>query len=294
MEPQLCLPRLLAQLKDRLGRTSASGNLAVVPPLTGMVTLARVVRDRSPVGPIYAWSGFATMWAFWVSFVVFLAAPRVVLSFWPLPTIDHGSLRPPLVAALIDLSLIALFGAQHSLMARPWFKRHLLAVPAAFERCTYVHAANLALFLLILCWQPIANPVWHVRNAAAADALWAVFASGWIMLFLGAWSFGIRELLGISQMQAWAEARPLFGPRLKTGRLYRWLRHPMYIGVLLGVWATPCMSVGHLLLASGLTTYVVIAMRYEERDLVMTFGASYQRWRATDVSTRRSGNPKLR
>jgi hypothetical protein len=106
----------------------------VVPPLTGMVTLAPAVGGRSCVWPIYAWSGFAIMCAFWVSFVVFLAAPRLVLAFWPLPTIDRGSVRPPLVAALIDLSLIALFGAQHSVMARPWFKWRLLALPAAFER----------------------------------------------------------------------------------------------------------------------------------------------------------------
>jgi protein-S-isoprenylcysteine O-methyltransferase Ste14 len=118
-----------------------------------------------------------------------------------------------------------------------------------------------------------------------AAALWALFAAGWTILFLGAWSFGIRDLLGISQMQAWVEARPLSGPNLKTARLYRWLRHPMYVGVLLGIWATPRMSVGHLLLALGLTTYVFIAMRYEERDLVRTFGASYQRWRAADIST---------
>jgi methanethiol S-methyltransferase len=265
----------------------------VVQRLTGMVTLAPAVRDRSPVGPVYAWSGFAIMWAFWVSFVMFLAAPRLVLSLWPLPTIDHGSsLRHPLVAAVIDLSLIALFGAQHSVMARPWFKRRLSAVPAAFERCTYVHSANFALFLFILCWQPIPSPVWHIRDETAADALWALFAAGWTILFLGAWSFGIRDLLGISQMQAWVEARPPLRPSLKTGHLYRWLRHPMYIGVLLGVWATPRMSVGHLLLASGLTMYVFIAMRYEERDLARAFGASYQRWRATDVSTHRSGNPK--
>jgi protein-S-isoprenylcysteine O-methyltransferase Ste14 len=247
-----------------------------------MVIHARAVRDRSSAGLLYAWSGFAIMWAFWVSFVVFLAEPRLILSFWPLPTVDHAaSIRDPLAAAIIDLSLIALFGAQHSVMARPWFKRQVLALPAAVERCTYVHAANLALLLMILCWQPILGPVWHVRNAAAAGALWALFAAGWTVLFLGAWSFGMRELLGLSQMQAWVEGRPLSRPHLKTGRLYRWLRHPMYIGVLVGVWATPRMSVGHLLLALGFTTYVSIAMHYEERDLATTFGARYHRWRAT-------------
>lgn len=259
-----------------------------------MVALAPALPERSPIGLFYAWSGFAIMWGFWVSFVVFLAEPRLVLSFWPLPTVDHvSSLRSPLVAAVIDLSLIALFGVQHSVMARPWFKRRLWTLPAAFERCSFVHAANVALFLLIFCWQPIPSLVWHVLDGTAAGALWALFAAGWTILFLGAWSFGIRDLLGISQMQAWVEARPLLGPNLKTGRLYRWLRHPMYIGVLLGVWATPRMSVGHLLLALGLTMYVFIAMRYEERDLVKTFGASYQRWRTADISTNRFESHKL-
>ena len=188
----------------------------MLQPLTGMVTLTPALRHRSPVGLVYAWGGFAIMWAFWVSFVVFLIEPRVVLSFWPSPTVDQGSsLRPPLVAAGIDTLLIALFGAQHSIMARPWFKG-LLAVPAAFERCTYVHAANLALFLLILCWQPIPSPVWHIRDIAAAGALWVLFAAGWAILFLGAWSFGIRDLLGLSQMQSWLESRPQYGPRLIT------------------------------------------------------------------------------
>jgi protein-S-isoprenylcysteine O-methyltransferase Ste14 len=109
--------------------------------------------------------------------------------------------------------------------------------------------------------------------------LWVLFAGGWVLLFFGAWSFGIGELLGLEQMRAWQEGRPPPGPRLKTGRLYRWLRHPMYVGVLLGVWATPRMSIGHLLLALGLTGYVLIAMRYEERDLLQRFGARYGRWR---------------
>lgn len=151
-----------------------------------------------------------------------------------------------------------------------------------------MHMANLALFALILLWQPVPVEVWHVKGFRA-DVLWALFGVGWLILFLGAWSFGIRELLGIAQMQAWMQGRPLSPPRLKTRRLYRWVRHPMYVGVLVGVWATPRMSVGHLLLALGLTAYVLIAMRYEERDLAATFGGSYVHWR-----TARPRSPGLR
>jgi methanethiol S-methyltransferase len=192
-----------------------------------MVALASNVRGRFVGGLIYAWAGFAVMWAFWVSFVIFLSEPRSLRTIWPLPTVDSaGTSGDPLVAALIDLSLIALFGMQHSLMARPWFKQQTLRLPAPFERCTYVHAANLTLFLLIIGWQPVSATVWEVPSGLAAHALWALFGVGWLILFLGAWSFGIRDLLGITQMHAWVQGGPSPRARLKTGRLYRWVRHP--------------------------------------------------------------------
>ena len=151
-------------------------------------------------------------------------------------------------------------------------------IPEMLERSTYVHMANLALFSLILFWEPISMQVWNVDDSPTREALWLLFACGWVILFLGAWSFGMRDLLGIEQVRAWSEGRPN-APRLKTGLLYRWLRHPMYVGVLLGVWATPRMSFGHLLLALALTAYVLIAMRYEERDLLHRFGTRYKAYR---------------
>lgn len=232
------------------------------------------------IGLAYGWAGFTAMWSVWVCFVIFLAAPRRLAEMWPLPTVDHGGwIENPLAAAVIDLGLVGLFGLQHSLMARRWFKEGIMAgVPAAFERCTYVHAANLALFAVIVFWQPIPLTVWHIDGGFLEASLWVLFAAGWIILFLGALSFGMQELLGLEQMRAWVHGRP-FQPSLKTGRLYRWLRHPMYVGVLLGVWATPRMTVGHVLLALALSGYVLIAMRYEERDLLAQFGSRYSRWR---------------
>jgi protein-S-isoprenylcysteine O-methyltransferase Ste14 len=224
------------------------------------------------------------MWAFWICLVIFLANPTRIAKFWPLPTIDQGSglgLNSAM-SALIDLGLIALFGLQHSLMARPWFKAWWAAsIPPAFERCTFVHMANLALFAVILFWQPIPTEIWTVPAGWARNLAWALFAVGWLILFAGAWSFGILDLLGIDQMRRWCRNQTAAGPRLKTGLLYRWLRHPMYVGVLLGVWATPAMTLGHLLLASGFTLYVLIAMRYEERDLAHRFGQRYASWRST-------------
>jgi protein-S-isoprenylcysteine O-methyltransferase Ste14 len=159
----------------------------------------------------------------------------------------------PAIATIIDLALICLFGIQHSLMARPWFKSAVMGrMPDAFKRCTYVHAANASLFGLVFFWQPVPTVVYSVASPLR-ELFWVAFAAGWIVLFLGALSFGIRDLLGIRQMQAWMRGSQAQEPRLKIGLLYRWLRHPMYVGVLLAVWATPRMTIGHLLLAAGLT-----------------------------------------
>lgn len=220
------------------------------------------------------------MWGFWTSFVIFLASPPKLLNHWPLPTVDHGGfVGSPWLAAAVDLGLIALFGLQHSLMARPWFKQSVMRrLHPALARCTYVHMANLALFTLVIAWQPIPFAVWDVGRGFWRDASWVLFALGWIILFVGAWSFGILELLGVTQMRAWAHGHA-YRPQLKTAGIYRWMQHPMYVGVLLGVWATPRMSAGHLLAAAGLTAYVLIAMRFEERDLLAQYGARYRKWR---------------
>jgi protein-S-isoprenylcysteine O-methyltransferase Ste14 len=245
------------------------------------ISLASETASRAArfCGPVYAWSGFAVMWAFWISFVIFLADPGWAVS-WPLPTVNSGgnALHPGL-AALADLALIAIFGLQHSAMARPWFKRTVMArLPAAFERCTFVHAANLALFALILFWQPIPIEIWRAPSPLR-EVLWAAFAAGWLILLFGVLSFGMFDLLGIAQMRAWYRGLPPPRPILRTSLLYRWLPHPMYAGVLLAIWATPRMTAGHMLLAAGMTVYVLIAMRYEERDLAARFGRAYTSWR---------------
>jgi len=244
---------------------------------------AHASRFPRVAGAVYAWAGLVVMWAFWVNFVVFLANPRWAANRWPLSTIDNAhDLVHPAIAAVVDLALIGLFGLQHSVMARPWFKAGVMRrLPNAFERCTYVHAANAALFALIVFWQPIPTIVYEVASPLR-ELFWALFAAGWAILLLGAVSFGIGDLLGIRQMQAWIHRSQAPTPRLKTGCLYRWLRHPMYVGVLLAVWATPRMTVGHLLLAGGMTLYVLIAMRYEERDLLARFGNAYARWRTQE------------
>ena len=146
-------------------------------------------------------------------------------------------------------------------------------LPAAFERCRFVHAAHLALFAPILFWQPIPIEIWRAPSPLR-EILWVAFAAGWLILLFGALSFGIFDLLGIAQMRAWYRRAPPPRPLLRTSLLYRRLPHPMYVGVLLAMWATPRMTV-----AAGMTVYVLIAMRYEEHDLTARFGTAYTSWR---------------
>ncbi len=242
------------------------------------------------LGPAYAWAGLGIMWMVWVLLFVFLSEPRAVKAWVNLPAVDGPAGMPLFVRAAIDCALIALFGLQHSVMARPFFKRWLARLPAPFVRVTFVHAANLALLALVFAWQPIPIPIWQVTSKLPETLLWALFGVGWLVLLLGAISFGIRDLLGIREMQAWAQGKRQAQRQLKTGLLYRWLHHPMYVGVLLAFWATPRMTLGHLLFAGGMSIYVLIALGYEERDLKTSYGRAYEDWVAgaanvTDAST---------
>jgi protein-S-isoprenylcysteine O-methyltransferase Ste14 len=241
---------------------------------------ARALRFGRLAGLLYGVAGVAVMAVFWPLFGVFLSnAPRLGAP-WLERSADVGlGVANPLLAGAIDLALIAAFGLQHSLMARPALKQRWRGlIPPALERATYVHAANIVLLTLIACWQPIPIVVWHVELAPLRDACWGLFALGWIILLAGALSFGIAELLGLRQVLDWYWERTPQPLPLKTDGLYQWLKHPMYVGVLLALWATPYMTIGHALLAVGMTLYVLIAKGYEERDLNRTYGRVYQAW----------------
>lgn len=134
-------------------------------------------------------------------------------------------------------------------------------------------------FCLVLFWQPIPQPLWSIDNALVEVTLWGLFASGWMLLFLGAFSINLFELLGLTQAAAWSAGSAVAPLKLKTAWIYRSLEHPMYVGVLLGLWMTPHMSVGHAILAAQLTIYIAVGMRYKSRDLKVRFGRSYQAWR---------------
>jgi len=199
-----------------------------------------------------------------------------------LPTnIDKGRDAPPIIAAVIDLALIALFGIQHSIMARPRFKAAWTRiVPPAVERSVYCLASALCLIALFAFWHPIAGTVWSVQNESARIAIWALFLLGWTILFIATWLISHFELFGIAQ--AWRHSRGIEAPpqEFRTPFLYRWIRHPIYSGFLLAFWATPDMTYGHLLFAIGMSVYIFIGIAHEERDLVAHFGNSYTDYRA--------------
>lgn len=242
----------------------------------------------------YAWLAFALTFVFFTWLVLFLGNLPKASKPWVHPTVDigggitGGSLVGDGVigggldlfaAAIIDIFLVALFGLQHSLMARPGFKAWWLRiVTKGLERSTYTMAAGLVGVIMLVFWQPIPIVIWHVPGMFAAP-FWLAFAAGWAILFSGALSINIFELLGTRQAHAWYRGQPIPPLTLKTSWLYDWVRHPMYVGVLLGFWATPHMTVGHALMAATFTLYILIAMRYEERDLARSFGVSYQAWR---------------
>jgi protein-S-isoprenylcysteine O-methyltransferase Ste14 len=233
-------------------------------------------------GLLYGLCAFLTTWAFWVYFIVFLGNLPKRSAPWIAPSADTGQgLADPFLASIIDLALIALFALQHSLMARPRIKALWASrLPPQFERATYVHAANLAAWLLVLLWQPIPIVLWHAPPGPLRDLSWVLFALGWLTLLAGALSFGVAELLGLSQIWRWCRKQRFQPLQLKTKGLYQWLRHPMYVGLLLGVWSAPYMTMGHVLLAAAFTLYILVALRYEERDLAHAYGAAYGHWRA--------------
>jgi protein-S-isoprenylcysteine O-methyltransferase Ste14 len=220
--------------------------------------------------------------AYFVFFATFLYLIGFVGDLPGVPlTVDRGGPLVPLPSAVaIDLGLVALFGLQHSLMARRGFKTAWTRiVPAPVERSTYVLFASAALILMYLLWRPIPGTVWMVENRAAAMLLWALFAAGWLIVLLSTFLISHFELFGLKQvwrhMRGTAASEPVF----RQPFFYRLVRHPLYAGFFIAFWTTPHMTLGHLVLASGMSVYMLIAIRFEERDLVTMFGPQYEEYR---------------
>lgn len=221
--------------------------------------------------------------AYLLSNAVSLGCLLFLANLW-LPTTVDQSPWPALpwpLAALMDVGLLVLFGLQHSVMARAGFKAQLhRIVPPHLERSIYVIVSSLGLAVLIVFWQPIPAILWQAESPLPAHLLWALYAGGWLLVAASTYMINHYELFGLAQI--WRHVRGLPAPAddFRTPGLYRYVRHPLYLGWLVVFWATPVMSAGHLLFAAGMSAYILIGMAYEERDLLRSFGAAYRDYRA--------------
>jgi protein-S-isoprenylcysteine O-methyltransferase Ste14 len=224
---------------------------------------------------VFGVAAYLVFFATFLALVAFVAnVPQVSFG------IDRGVVRPAGIAIAIDVALIALFGIQHSVMARKGFKAvWTRAVPASVERSVYVLLASFCLILLIMLWRPLPGSVWSVASPGLHWLLWGLFGLGWLIVFVSTFLINHFELFGLQQVWAHARDRPAPEPVFRTPLFYARVRHPLYAGFILAFWATPAMSFGHALLAVGMTVYILIAIHYEERDLVGVFGADYVAYR---------------
>lgn len=199
---------------------------------------------------------------------------------WVPLTVDNGPDAGVGTALTVDLVLVALFGVQHSVMARPKFKAAWTrVVPQALERSVYVVASSIVLILLYLWWLPITAPLWTVGLPAGQAILWTMFALGWGIVLLSTFLISHFELFGLTQVWMNWRKRDIPTKNLVTPFLYKFVRHPLYLGFIIAMWATPTMTYGHALFAAAMTAYILIAIRFEERDLTAHLGHEYVEYR---------------
>ena len=210
---------------------------------------------------------FLATFAYMIGFVGNLLVPN---------TIDSAP-ADVLSAVGINLLLIALFGLQHSIMARPWFKHYWTRlVPQSIERSTYVLSSCLVTLFLMWQWRGLDAIIWNVRHPVGRGLLWGLFAVGWLLVPTVSLMINHFDLFGTRQVWLYLRGRPYTTLPFRTPLLYNRMRHPLYFGWALAFWATPTMTLGHLMFAGTLTLYMGVAACIEERDLVGHFGDIYR------------------
>jgi protein-S-isoprenylcysteine O-methyltransferase Ste14 len=219
-----------------------------------------------------------------VSYAVFLVAFLYAIGFVGnivVPKgIDSGVQVALPEAIIVNVLLLGAFAFQHSIMARPEFKRQWTKiVPKSMERSTFVLFASLALLLLYWQWRPITTPVWTVESAAVRAVLHGLYLVGWLIVFLGTFMINHFDLFGLRQVYKKARNHEYTELGFRTPFFYKFLRHPIMLGFIIAFWATPEMTLGHLLFAIATTLYILIAIQLEERDLVKYFGEQYREYR---------------
>ena len=194
-------------------------------------------------------------------------------------SIDSGVSTGTGAALLINIGLIALFGLQHSVMARPGFKAWWTKiVPKSVERSTYVLLTSLILILLYWQWRPMGQVIWQADAAWSQAILWGIFCAGFALVLLSTFIIDHFDLFGLRQVTLNLLQKEYTNPGFKVTFFYKFVRHPLYVGWLLAFWGIPTMTLGHLVFAIGMSAYILIAIRYEERDLVKFLGEDYAKY----------------
>ncbi len=204
-----------------------------------------------------------------IFFATFLYAIGFIGGFVVPTTLDGPATVPLAQGIAVNAALLGLFALQHSIMARPWFKaRWTRIVPPVLERSTYVLLSSLALILVFWQWQPLGGTVWSIEDRTARAVLLALFASGWTLVLVSTFLINHFDLFGLRQVWLYLRNKPYTTLKFGTPGPYRLVRHPLYVGWFFAFWMTPVMTYAHLLFALATTAYILIAIQFEERDLV--------------------------
>lgn len=218
--------------------------------------------------------------AYLIFFAVFLYAFGFIGNVFVPKSMDSGVVSSLTEAILIDVALLALFAIQHSLMARPWFKRvWTMVIPRAAERSTYVLFSSLCLALLFWQWRPIGGAIWKVDNPVGSAIILFFYTAGWLIVLVSTFLTSHFDLFGLRQVWTRFRNQKYVPIGFESRGFYKWVRHPLYVGWLFAFWFTPVMTAAHLVFSTLTTAYIILAIGFEEKDLVKMHGEAYLRYR---------------